>query len=551
MGDWTGGYVSDVEYLPGFYGEQAPGLMDLACMMSGVEPARRPGSNASFTYCDLGCGQASTVAALAAANPEARFWGIDFMPAHIARAEAFRHAAAIENLTLVEADIETLARDGDPGLPKFDYIALHGLFSWVSDEVRGGIVAFLDRFLKSGGLVYVGYNVMPGWTDTLPLQKVLIEYAATRQGPSSARVAEAADFAMRMHDAGASALGTGLHDKLFPDIKIAEFLQRHYRYMAHEFLNDNWQPRFHIDVARELAPAKLDFVGSANLLENFTGIGLSDEAQALLETVPEGPLRETLDDYFNVRRFRRDIFVRGRREISRELREAMLASVVLAPVGPRPAPDQSEWPQLGMRFTLNRESYDPVFDRLEQGPASIAELCALVERAGARVTGNELVGMLVGLDLVQPALHDVPGAVVESCWRHNRVVTHEAFRSVRQNLFPLAVPVGHTGMMLNAFQTLMLDGLFEGVPAEVEALTGHVLDRLDLEPDAIGKPPVPETTIGGPASDRGGGEGDAAQATLPQPRPVGEIVRDAAVVVCEELLPIWRQLGLVPPRAQG
>lgn len=543
MNDWTAGYVSDVEYLPGFYGEQAPGILDLACLMSAVEPARRPGSNAAFTYCDLGCGQGSTVAALAAANPEARFWGVDFMPAHVARAEAFRRAAEIDNLTLVEADVAALARADDPGLPRFDYIALHGLFSWVSDEVRAGIVAFLDRFLKPGGLVYVGYNVMPGWTDTLPIQKVLIEYAATRQGPSSARVAEAAEFAMKMQAAGARALGSELHEKLFPDIRVAEFMQRHYRYMAHEFLNANWQPRYHVDVVRELAAAKLEFVGSAGLLENFRGIGLSDEAQALLETVPEGPLRETFDDYFNLRRFRRDLFVRGRREISRDLREAMLANVVLALVGPRPAPDRNEWPQLSVRFTLNRATYDPVFDRLERGPAAIAELCAAVEQAGGRVSGNELVGMLVGLDLVQPVLHDVPGAVVESCWRHNRVVAHEAFRSVRQNLFALAVPVGHTGMMLNGFQTLMLDGLFNGVPAEVEALTAHVLERLDLAPDAVQKPPAPETTIGGSA-----GSGTTA---APTPRPAGEIVRDAAVVVCTELLPIWRQLGLVPPQAKG
>jgi|GEM_PF-88791 len=544
MNDWTGGYVSDVEYLPGIYGEQAPGIMDLACLMSGVEPARRPGSNAAFTYCDLGCGQASTVAALAAANPDARFWGIDFMPAHIARAEAFRAAARLDNLTLLEADIAALAAAPESDLPRFDYIALHGLYSWVSEPVRAGIVAFLDRFLKPGGVVYLGYNVMPGWTDTLPIQKLLIEYAATRQGPSSARVAEAASFAMRMQGAGASGVGTALQEKLFPDIKVPEFLQRHYRYMAHEFLNANWQPRFHIDVARELAGAKLDFAGSASLLENFAGIGLSDAAQEILQSVPDGPLRETFTDYFNLRRFRRDIFVRGRRDITPAAREAMLADVVLALTGTRPAADQSDWPQLTVRFTLRPETYGPVFDRLEKGPASIAELRATVEAAGSRVTGNELVGMLVGLDLVQPVLHDVPGSVVEACWRHNRVVTHAAFRTVRQNLFPLAVPVGHTGMMLNSFETLILDGLFNDVPAEVEALTEHVLARLEVAADAVHKMPDAETTIGTePDAPR-----PEADTKLPKPRPAGEIVRDTARTVLADLLPIWRQLGMMPPR---
>ena len=556
MSDWTGGYVSDVEYLSGLYPEQAPGRLDLACMMAGIEPVRRPGSNAPFAYCDLGCGQASTVAALAAANPEAAFWGIDFMPAHIARAEAFRSAAGITNLTLIEADIAALGRAGDPGLPRFDYIALHGLFSWVSDEVRAGIVAFIDRFLKPGGLVYLGYNALPGWTDALPLQKVLIEYAATQQGPSSARIGAATDFAMRMRAAGAAVLDTRLQDKLIPDSSGPEFLQRHHRYLAHEFLNANWQPRFHIDVARELAAAKLEFVGSANPLENFTGIGLSDEAQEMLAAVPEGPLRETLDDYFYMRRFRRDIFVRGRRTILPATRETLLGDVVLARIEPRPDPEQSEWPQLSTRFSLDPETYGPVFDRLDRGPASIAELRARVADTGARVTGNELVGILVGLELVQPVLHDVPATVVESCWRHNRVVAHEAFRSVRQNAYPLALPVGHTGMMLNGFHTLMLDGLFNDVPPEVAALSAHVLERLNVDADAIQKPPAPDTTIGGtPATPEGkagtAGKEAAAADPMPEPRPAGEIVHDAAVHLLDERLPVWRQLGLLPPQKPG
>ena len=44
---------------------------------------------------------------------------------------------------------------------------------------------------------------------------------------------------------------------------------------------------------------------------------------------------------------------------------------------------------------------------------TMGELARAALEAGGQVTGNELVGMLVGLDLVQPVLHDVPGAVVE------------------------------------------------------------------------------------------------------------------------------------------
>lgn len=544
MSDWTGGYVADIEYLAGVSEGQSPSTLDLACIMAGVEPVRRPGSNAPFTYCDLGCGQASTVTALAAANPGAQFWGIDFMPSHIARAEGFRAAAGLDNLTLIEADVTALAAAPDSDLPRFDYIAMHGLYTWVSESVRAGIVAFLDRFLKPGGVVYIGYNALPGWTTVAPLQKMLFEYAATRQGPSGARVAEAIEFARQLKAIGAEGLDALDSRQLFPTGLPPEMEQSHLGYLAHEFLNTGWQPRFHMDVARELSAAKLEFAGSAYLLDNFAGINLSDETQQALAALPQGPLRETFEDYFTQRRFRRDIFVRGRRNIFAETREAMLADVILALVTTRPEPGQSEWPQLSTRFSLNPQTYDPVFDRLEQGPTPIADLCSRTASAGKPTTGNELLGILAGLELVQPVLHDVEGATVEACFRHNRVVTHTAYRSVRSTRFPIAVPVGHTVYAFNASQTMILDGLFSGVPPEADALSAHVIARLRMDPDAVQQIPSSRDAEGSPPEAGTAHDGKDAP---PKTRRVGDAVRDTTADVLEQLVPIWRQLGILPP----
>ncbi len=542
MGDWAGGYVSDVEYVPGFYAEQAPAVIDLACMMAGYEPVRRPGSNEPFTYCDLGCGQGGTVSALAAADPAGRFWGIDLMPAHIARAEAFRKAAGIGNLTLIEADVAALADAANHGLPQFDYIALHGLLTWVSDAVRAGIVRFLGRFLRPGGAVYLGYNVLPGWAAMIPTQKLLLEYARIRQGTSDARVAESVGFLQQMIGAGAQGLGGELADRLFAESTVPEKAQRHRRYLAHEFLNGQWQPRFHIDVARELSAAKLDFVASANLLENFSGIGLSAEARALLETVPAGPLRETIEDFFNFRRFRRDLFVRGRRPITNDVREALLADVALALREPRPPADRRDWPMLSMPFSLDPAVYGPVFDRLEQGPARIGDLREAVRQAGRAVTGNELAGLLSGLELVLPVLHDVPGAALASCRRYNRAVIAEAFRPVRQTLFHVACPVGHTALPLDSVQTLVLDGLMAGIAPDVGALSAHVLARTGIDPASPQEAGAHAAAGTAGTDDPEAAGGDAA----PVPKPAGEIVRDAVADALDRRLPLWRRLGILP-----
>lgn len=546
MNDWTGGYVADVPYLDSFQPVQVPANLDLACLMTGCMPARMPGAAGGFTYCDLGCGMGVTVAALAAATPEARFWGIDLMPAHIARAEGFRRAAGLENLTLLEADVRQLVDDPDPGLPQFDYIALHGLYSWVSEPVRQAILAFLERFLRPGGLVYLGYNVLPGWIDTVPMQKLMQEYAALQPGPSTARAAAAFDFVAQFAEAGGKALDSDIRKRPLggggPD-----GMARRNRYLAHEFLNTSWQPRFHVDVAREMATARLDFAGSAQLVENFEGIGIPRAAQALLETVPSGPLRETLADYCHMRGFRRDVFVRGRREMLPEQREKAMGDVVLALRQPRPDPARRKWEVMAEDFALDPGVYGPVLDVLERGPAPVSALCAAVAASGREVSANELVGLLVGLELVLPVLHDVPTTALAGCARHNGVVMDEAFRSVRAYTFAVAVPVGHTGLTLTAMELLLLEGLREGLPPEAAPLTAHVLARLGLEADA---PVPPEALTGaGEAVMQAASAGDAdAGATTGR---LGETVRVAIAERLAQYLPIWVRLGLVPPPEGG
>jgi len=43
-------------------------------------------------------------------------------------------------------------------LPDFDYIGLHGIWSWISDENRQVIVDFIRKKLKVGGVLYISYN---------------------------------------------------------------------------------------------------------------------------------------------------------------------------------------------------------------------------------------------------------------------------------------------------------------------------------------------------------------------------------------------------------
>ena len=79
-----------------------------------------------------------------------------------------------------------------------------------------------------------------------------------------------------------SALGAAKAHHLHGQPFVASLLEhaRHCQaeYLAHEYMCEAWRPCFHSDVVDALSPAKLDWVASANLLENFSPLMLTEEA---------------------------------------------------------------------------------------------------------------------------------------------------------------------------------------------------------------------------------------------------------------------------------
>jgi SAM-dependent methyltransferase len=91
--------------------------------------------------------------------PRSEFLGVDFAKAHIAAADEARAACGIANVRFVHADL----REFEPDAEGFDYIIAHGVYSWVSDDVKERLLAICARALAPGGVAYVSYNTLPVW----------------------------------------------------------------------------------------------------------------------------------------------------------------------------------------------------------------------------------------------------------------------------------------------------------------------------------------------------------------------------------------------------
>ena len=99
--------------------------------------------------------------------------GTDFNPAQAGFAQELVASSGADAHLFDEAFAEFAQRD----MPEFDYIGLHGIWSWISDENRAVIVDFIRKKLKVGGVVYISYNTLPGWGSFVPLRHLMTHHA--------------------------------------------------------------------------------------------------------------------------------------------------------------------------------------------------------------------------------------------------------------------------------------------------------------------------------------------------------------------------------------
>ncbi len=441
---WSAGYVVDVGYTEGFYKEQAPAALRLVAMFAGL---RAVDVDRPFTYYELGCGNGYTTALLGAVHPHAQFIGVDFNPTHIGTARRLAEAAGLGQVRFVEQGFADLAA---AERAEADFIAFHGVWSWINEENRRHVLEFIRQRLKPGGLVYVSYNALPGLAQVAPLQRLLLEHGKLQAGDRIERVKRSVEFATRLQKAG------GLFFAASPlaGKRLETFARLDARYLAHEYYNDNWSLFYHADVARDMAEARLSYVGSGNFIDNFRQFALRPERAAIVAELAAPARAETVKDFARGTVFRRDVFIRGAAKAPRPELERSLQAMRFALARPRAACSLSEKTGAG-EVTLQAEAYAPVLDALARAPMTFAELGRAPELAGfdANKLRQGLFGM-AALGNVWPAL---PAAGEET----RRMAAARFNRAVLERPEPpggvwLASPVLGSGVPVGAVDRVLL-----------------------------------------------------------------------------------------------
>jgi SAM-dependent methyltransferase len=455
--DWTAGYVTEIEYTYGYYRELCPALLRLACLSAGfAPPAGKP-----LRYLELGYGLGLTLNIHAAAVA-GEFWGTDFNPTQVAQARALADASDSGVNLFDDTFAEFASR---PDLPQFDIIALHGVWSWISDENSRLIVDLIRRRLRVGGIAYISYNCLPGWAPTLPLRhlmKLHADLAAEATG-MVAKLDGAMTFAQQVINSGA------LYFRGNP--AVGEWLKQmagmNRNYLAHEYFNEDWRVTAFSDVAKWLGEAKLTFVGSAHLLDHVDAMNLTAEGNQLLAGIGHPILRQSARDYFVNQRFRRDVFIKGPRRLTILEQQETMRSDVFVLTTPADDVPMKVMGALG-EASLQEQIYRPLIEVLAENhyvPKKIEQIVTNGKlKALAFPQVMQAILVLTGAGHVQPAQ-----AAASSTRTHCRALNRYLCEPSRSGeIQVLASPVTGGGVHVPRFDQLFLLALQLGKKTEAE-----------------------------------------------------------------------------------
>lgn len=304
MPTWSEGYLTEIDYIYDYQPQLHPSRFIIPFLMAGIAPPQIKKA------CELGFGHGLSLNVHAAAS-NIEWWGTDFNPNHVLSARHLSEQSGANPHIYHQSFAEFLA---NPEVPNFDFIALHGIWSWVNRENQDIIVDFIRKKLNVGGVVYISYNVLPGWNAKAPIRQLITQYSkilGTTNQPREEHLNEALGFVRNLLPLTPEFTAQTPGSEAF----LNSLNSKDPHYLVHEYLNDIWQPSYFYEIHEQLCEAKLNYACSGNYLDDYLTL-LSPEQQAVLDQIHNLPFAQTVKDFMRCTQFRRDYWIKGGRKLS-------------------------------------------------------------------------------------------------------------------------------------------------------------------------------------------------------------------------------------------
>jgi len=279
---------------------------------------------------ELGCADGSNLLPMAEALPGATFLGIDYSGKQIETGNQMLGAAGLTNVELrLQNILDFPLTEG-----KFDYIIVHGIFSWVPEPVREKILAICSSCLTDHGVAYISYNALPGWNMRKSIRDMMLFHTAGLTDPV-ARVQQARALLKFLSDSvptERNAYGLLLKSELELVSKSAD------NYLLHDYMEeDNTAFYFHQFVSHA-ARHGLQYLAESSLSPMIAS-NFPESVAKTLGQLGQIIAQEQYMDFLRNRMFRATLLCKTARTIHRNigperLRECAFQSLFAPLSGP-------------------------------------------------------------------------------------------------------------------------------------------------------------------------------------------------------------------------
>jgi len=291
-----------------------PDLLATLAALHGLNPA--PTDRCQVL--EVGCNDGSNLIPMAANAPGSHFTGIDLAQTAITAAQVWSERLGLTNTEFIQADI----LEWNPSGRRFDYILIHGVYSWVPPHVREAILSLCRTSLAPNGIAYISYNALPGCHLRRYAWDVLRFHTRNIEDPWQ-KAAAAREIAAKMC--------AWLTDEHQPAIRkeFEAVLKAHDSVLLHDDLAE-WHTPFHLS----------EFVGDAERhgLQYLCDAQYSRDAVHDLGLEGEDWLAaRQYADFVNVRKFRSSLLCHAGSAIDHTIRtERLLGVFAASPAEPQP-----------------------------------------------------------------------------------------------------------------------------------------------------------------------------------------------------------------------
>lgn len=257
-------------------------------------------------YLEIGAGTGTNVIAAALYLPDSEFVGLDLAESAVREGTELIAALGLTNVRLEHADLTRWQPDGT-----FDYVAAHGVYSWVPAPVRDGLLDLYKRALSPNGIGYVSYNTLPGCHLRRVIWDMLKFHTANVPDPV-AKLGQVDQFLQFVME-GQAGQNDPPNRWLLAEAKSV--YDREERYLTyHDDLATVNDPVYFLDFAGHAIRHGLKYLAEASLPTMSDEVFPQSVANVLGDLGRQNPLmREQYRDFLMVRRFRTSLVCHAER----------------------------------------------------------------------------------------------------------------------------------------------------------------------------------------------------------------------------------------------